>query len=221
MTPIPRRFDLIVFDWDGTLMDSAASIASALRAACRDLGYAVPSERDARYIIGLGLHDALAYVLPGVSKQHYPAVVERYRHHFMAADGGTTLFPGVAQLLPELRAAGHQLAVATGKSRRGLDRALSVTGLTELFAATRCGEEGLPKPHPQMLQWLMRELGVSAERTLMIGDTTHDLGMAQSANVRALAMTHGAHDEMELVQLEPLACLQNCAELRAWLRQNA
>lgn len=218
---MPRRFDLIVFDWDGTLMDSTACIADSLRAACGDLGYAVPSERDARYIIGLGLHDALAHVLPGVSVTHYPALVERYRHHFMRQDGGTTLFPGVAELLTALRASGHRLAVATGKSRRGLDRALSVTGLTELFAATRCGEEGLPKPHPHMLEWMMRELSVPAERTLMIGDTTHDLAMARSANVPALAMAHGAHGAVELLELEPLACLQNCAELRAWLQENA
>lgn len=218
---MPRRFDLIVFDWDGTLMDSAACIASALRAACGDLGFAVPSDRDARYIIGLGLHDALAHVLPGVPVTHYPAVVERYRHHFTAGDGGTTLFPGVAELLTELRESGHQLAVATGKSRRGLERALSTTGLTELFHATRCGEEGLPKPHPQMLEWLMRELNVSAERTLMVGDTTHDLAMAQSAHVPALAMSHGAHSIDDLLALQPLACLENCAELRAWLQAHA
>jgi phosphoglycolate phosphatase len=221
MPPTPRRFDLIVFDWDGTLMDSAACIASSLRAACGDLGFTVPTDRDARYIIGLGLHDALAHVLPGVPQQHYPAVVERYRHHFTRQDGGTTLFPGVAELLTELRASGHLLAVATGKSRRGLDRALSATGLTGLFSATRCGEEGMPKPHPQMLNWLMHELRAPTVRTLMIGDTTHDLAMARSAKVPAIAMAHGAHSAIELLELEPFACLQNCAELRAWLQEHA
>ena len=111
---MPRRFDLLVFDWDGTLMDSAACIASSLRAACGDLGYAVPSERDARYVIGLGLNDAMAHVLPGVASSQYRAVVERYRHHFLRGDNATTLFAGVADMLRELGEAGHRLAVATG-----------------------------------------------------------------------------------------------------------
>ena len=218
---MPHRFDLLVFDWDGTLMDSAACIASALRAACEDLGYAVPTERDARYVIGLGLHDAMAHVLPGVAPSEYAAVVERYRHHFILGDGGTTLFGGAADMLGALHAAGHRLAVATGKSRRGLDRALDATGLERFFHATRCGDEGFPKPHPGMLQWLMRELGVPPERTLMIGDTTHDMGMAQAASVARLAVAHGAHDACDLLELDPLACLKDCAELRAWLTQHA
>lgn len=218
---MPRRFDLLAFDWDGTLMDSAACIASSLRAACGDLGYALPSERDARYVIGLGLNDALAHVLPGVASTQYAAVVDRYRHHFLRGDGGTTLFAGAADMLHDLRAAGYRLAVATGKSRRGLERALDATGLRSLFEATRCGEEDLPKPHPAMLEWLMRELRVTPERTVMIGDTTHDMAMAQAAGVAGLAVAHGAHDAADLLALEPLACLRDCAELRAWLGEYA
>ncbi len=218
---MPRRFDLVVFDWDGTLMDSAAWIASALRAACKDVGYAGPSERDARYVIGLGLHDAMAHVLPGVAPSEYQAVVERYRHHFLLGDGGTTLFAEVPEMLLDLQGAGHLLAVATGKSRRGLDRALESTRLAAYFDATRCGDEGHPKPHPGMLYWLIEKLGVEPDRTLMIGDTTHDMGMARAAGVSRVAVAHGAHDTGDLLEFEPLACVQDCIELRAWLAQNA
>jgi phosphoglycolate phosphatase len=218
---MPKQFDLLVFDWDGTLMDSAACIAGSLQAACRDLGYAVPSERDARYIIGLGLHDALAHVLPGVDPSAYPNVVERYRHHFLLADSGTSLFPGVRELVHDLRETGHLLAVATGKSRRGLDRALEATGLTHAFHATRCADEGRSKPDPAILNWLMQHLGVTPGRTLMIGDTTHDMGMAQAAGVPRLGIAHGAHEARDLLQYAPLACVQHCAELRAWLAENA
>ena len=218
---MPRQFDLLVFDWDGTLMDSAASIASALRAACGDLGYPVPSERDARYIIGLGLNDALAHVLPGVAPAEYPRVVERYRHHFTQRDGGTTLFDGASEMLAELRESGHTLAVATGKSRKGLERALQSTRLASLFHATRCGDEGFSKPHPGMLHWLIETLGIPADRTLMIGDTTHDMEMARAAGVARVAIGHGAHETCDLLPYEPLACVADCGELRAWLRENA
>jgi phosphoglycolate phosphatase len=216
-----RRFDLIVFDWDGTLMDSAACIASALRAACHDLGYAVPSERDARYIIGLGLHDALAHVLPGVDPSAYKNVVERYRHHFLLHDSGTKLFSGAEEMVHDLHHAGHLLAVATGKSRRGLDRALETTRLMHYFHATRCADEGHSKPDPGMLHWLVEKLGVTHDRTLMIGDTTHDMAMARAAGVARVAVTHGAHEACDLLGYDALACVQNCAELRQWLAVNA
>jgi phosphoglycolate phosphatase len=216
-----KRFDLLVFDWDGTLMDSAACIAAALQGACRDLGHAVPSERDARYVIGLGLNDALAHVLPGVAPSGYGAVVERYRHHFLLADGGTTLFSGVSDMIRGLRDEGHLLAIATGKSRRGLDRALEGTGLRQYFDATRCADEGHSKPHPGMLQWIIEALSTSPERTLMIGDTTHDMEMARAARVERLALAHGAHERAALLEYAPLACLNNCIELRTWLAENA
>jgi phosphoglycolate phosphatase len=218
---MPARFDLIVFDWDGTLMDSAACIASSLQAACGDLGYPVPTDRDARYVIGLGLNDAMAHVLPGVAPAHYEPVVERYRHHFLARDAGTTLFAGVAELVRDLHERGHLLAVATGKTRRGLDRALEASGLAHYFDATRCADEGPSKPHPGMLQWLIAELKVEPARTLMIGDTTHDMGMARAAGVPRLAIAHGAHDACDLAQYEPLACVADCSELGEWLAQNA
>ena len=218
---MPGRFELLVFDWDGTLMDSAASIAASLQAACLDMELPVPSERDARYVIGLGLNDAMAHILPGVPSAEYPRIAERYRHHFLARDGGTTLFPGAMDMVCELHAAGHLLAVATGKGRRGLDRALEATRLARYFHATRCADEGFSKPHPGMLQRLMEDLGVGPEGTLMVGDTTHDMEMARAAGVARLAVAHGAHDRCDLVGCEPLACVEGCGELRAWLAEHA
>ncbi len=218
---MPRQFDLLVFDWDGTLMDSAACIAESLQAACQDLGFAVPSDRDARFIIGLGLNDALAHVLPGLEPAHYPEVVARYRHHFLQRDGGTTLFAGVPEMLTDLRGAGHMLAVATGKSRRGLTRALEATRLVGSFDATRCADESHSKPHPGMLVSLLDELCVEPGRALMIGDTTHDMLMARAAGVARVAVAHGAHEERELLEHEPLACLGDCGALSRWLSAHA
>ena len=220
MHPMSRRFDLLVFDWDGTLMDSAGCIAESLQAACRDCGHLVPSDRDARYVIGLGLTDAMAHVLPGLDPSAYAPVVERYRHHFLLHDSGTTLFSGVADMLQHLRESGHKLAVATGKTRRGLDRALEQTGIKAHFHATRCADESKSKPHPEMLHWLMKTLDATPERTLMIGDTTHDMEMARNAGVPGLAVAHGAHEAAELVAYEPLACVDDCGGLRAWLARN-
>jgi phosphoglycolate phosphatase len=218
---MPRRFDLLVFDWDGTLMDSAACIAASLQAACRDLDLPVPSERDARYVIGLGLKDAMAHILPQLDAAEYPRVSERYRHHFLIGDAATGLFPGAAEMLKELHDAGHLLAVATGKSRRGLDRALETARVAQYFHATRCADEGHTKPDPGMLYRLLEATSVPAQRALMIGDTTHDMQMAKSAGIARLAVGHGAHEICDLLELAPLACVGDCAELAAWLRQNA
>jgi phosphoglycolate phosphatase len=215
-----RRFDLLIFDWDGTLMDSAACIAASIQSACEDLGYPVPSERDARYVIGLGLHDAMAHILPDVPASEYQRIAERYRHHFLRGDADTMLFAGVAEMLHELRAKGYLLAVATGKSRRGLDRALDATGVAAHFHATRCADEGHTKPDPRMLQCLLETTGVESERTLMIGDTTHDMAMAQAAGIARLAVAHGAHEAAELLRYEPLACVRDCAEMHAWLAKH-
>jgi phosphoglycolate phosphatase len=215
-----RRFDLLVFDWDGTLMDSAACIAGSLQSACEDLGYPVPSDRDARYIIGLNMSDAMAHVLPEVPASEYPRIAERYRHHFLRGDADTALFAGVAEMLRELRANGYRLAIATGKSRRGLDRALEATGVAAHFEATRCADEGHTKPDPGMLHCLLDTTGVGAEHALMIGDTTHDMAMAQAAGVARLAVTHGAHEMDELLRYEPLACVRDCAEMRAWIARH-
>ena len=210
-------YDLIVFDWDGTLMDSAAAIVASLQGACRDLDLPVPDDAQARYIIGLGLHDALSYILPGLDAAQYPRVADRYRHHFLALDGGTALFPGIAEVVASLHGAGYQLAIATGKSRRGLARALAATGLVSYFHASRCADEGHSKPHPGMLQAVMHELAARSDRTLMIGDTTHDLEMARAAGVAALGVAYGAHAHDALQACGPLGCVASVAELRDWL----
>lgn len=216
-----RRFELLVFDWDGTLIDSAGAIVASLQTACRDLGLPVPSEERAQHIIGLGLNDAMAYVLPGVAPEVYPRVAERYGHHFRLRDPHTPLFPGAEQALGSLRETGFLLAVATGKSRRGLERALEQTGLKTVFHATRCGDESASKPHPDMLTDLMAILGTEPEKTLMIGDTTHDLQMAVNAGVASVAVAYGAHPREQLAALQPLACMDQPQQLWHWLRRNA
>lgn len=216
-----RRFELLVFDWDGTLMDSTAVIVASLQEACRDLGLPVPSNERAHHIIGLGLHDAMAHVLPGVDPGLYPRVTERYGHHFRLRDPETPLFPGAREALRAFSESHYLLAVATGKSRRGLDRALDKTGLREVFHATRCGDESSSKPHPGMLNDLIDMLGTAPAKTLMIGDTTHDLQMAINAGVASVAAAYGAHPREQLEALRPLACLGQPQELWNWLAQNA
>ena len=216
-----KRFELLVFDWDGTLMDSTALIVASLQAACADLGLPVPADERAQHIIGLGLHDSLAYVLPGISPALYPRVAERYGHHFRQRDPQTPLFSGVAQTLHELAAAGHRLAIATGKSRRGLDRALEQSGLATVFHATRCGDESSSKPDPRMLIDLMRMLDAAPAATLMIGDTTHDLQMAINAGVAGVAVAYGAHPRAKLAALQPLVCVDQPHELWQWLKHSA
>jgi len=215
------RYDLLVFDWDGTLIDSARTIVACIQDACRDLGLPVPEDSRASHVIGLGLHDALAYAVPGLAPGEYGKVVESYRRHFIARDSVIPLFPGTQEMLVDLHRRGHALAIATGKSHAGLGRALDRTGLRPLFVATRCADQCAPKPAPDMLHELMRELQVASSRTLMIGDTVHDLGMAARAGVDAVAVTHGAHPRRELVGLAPLACLDDTSELFRWLLDNA
>jgi phosphoglycolate phosphatase len=194
---------------------------SCIQAACRDLGLPVPDEARASHVIGLGLRDALAYAIPGLPPADYGRVVESYRRHFLARDPDIALFPGAEAMLGALRERGHVLAIATGKSRAGLARALENTGLSPLFAASRCADECAPKPAPDMLRELMEEFGVEQRRTLMIGDTVHDLRMAASAGVAAVGVGYGAHPRRDLAALDPLACVDDIAELTRWLAQNA
>ena len=215
------RYRLLVFDWDGTLIDSAPAIVACIQAACRDLGLPVPEDARASHVIGLGLKDALSYAIPGLPADDYGRMVESYRRHFRARDPEIPLFPGAQAMLAGLKARGHTLAIATGKSRAGLTRALDNTALRPLFAASRCADQCASKPAPDMLFELMEELGTDAVNTLMIGDTVHDLQMAAHAGVQAVAVSHGAHPRGELVALAPLACLENIEELTRWLAQNA
>ena len=216
-----KNFELIVFDWDGTLMDSAGAIVASLVAASIDLGIEPPTEERARHIIGLGLDDALRMALPSLEPGRYLDLADRYRHHYLAQDHELALFAGAFVLVDELAARGHLLAVATGKSRRGLDRALETSGLGGHFHATRCADECHSKPHPQMLEQLMDEFAVAPGSTLMIGDTTHDLQMAKNAGVPSLAVCYGAHPRESLDAEGPLFCAANVEELALWLQKNA
>jgi phosphoglycolate phosphatase len=216
-----RKFDLLVFDWDGTLFDSTASIIRSIQAACRDLGLEEPSDRQAGHVIGLGLSEALSYVAPDLADERLPLLIDRYRHHYLSSDQDIRLFDGVADMIEDLHASGYCLAVATGKSRKGLDRALASSGLGRFFFSSRCADECFSKPHPQMLAELMSEFGVEEARTLMIGDTTHDLQMAINAQVPGLAVSYGAHSSESLQSLNPLGCLGSVEGLRQWLESNA
>jgi phosphoglycolate phosphatase len=216
-----RQFDLVVFDWDGTLMNSTAHITRSIQAACRDLGLPVPEDEAASYVIGLGLRDALQIAAPTLDPSDYPRLAERYRFHYLSKDEHQELFAGVREMLQELREQGYLLGVATGKSRVGLNRALDQMRLTSVFDGTRCADETFSKPHPAMLQELTRELGQDLERTVMIGDTTHDLQMAANAGAGSIAVTYGAHSAEALVALEPRFVASSVALLAQWLRENA
>ena len=214
---VPRRFRFVVFDWDGTLADSAGLIALSIQAACRDLGEPVPDEATARYVIGLGLADALAVVAPQLPLARQRELTARYRHHFLAADDSIPLFPGVPEMLDDLEAAGLLLGLATGKSRAGLERAFAQQNIAHRFVATRCADESFPKPDPDMLLYLMDRVGVGPGETLMIGDTTHDVLLARNAGVPVVAVAYGAHAPAGLAELEPLALVHSVTELRRWL----
>jgi phosphoglycolate phosphatase len=212
-----ERFDLVVFDWDGTLIDSTVAITRSIQAAAADLGLPVPSDEQASHVIGLGLQDALARAVPQLRPEQAKDFSLRYRHHYFAADATLELFAGARELLAALRVRGLPVAVATGKSHVGLMRAFGYTGMAGVFAATRCADQTHPKPHPAMLLELADQLLVEPERTLMIGDTTHDLQMAAAAGAGAVGVTYGAHPREQLAACAPLALVDSIAELHAWL----
>ena len=215
-----RRFDLIVFDWDGTLFDSTALITRCIQAACADLGLVVPSDRDASYVIGMGLVEALQHAAPGLPRERYGELGARYRHHYVNKQDELTLFDGVLPLLGALKARQHLLGVATGKSRSGLDHALGSVQLHGLFDATRTADETASKPHPRMLLELMAELGARPEHTLMIGDTTHDLQLATNAGAASIGVSYGAHEPAGFAAHGPLHIAHSVADLTDWLARH-
>ena len=213
----PRRFDLIAFDWDGTLFDSTAIITRCIQEAVRDVGGTVPSDEAASYVIGMALMPALAHAAPDVPKDKYPELGERYRHHYTAHQHDISLFEGVLPMLAALKSRQHLLTVATGKSRIGLDEALQAVQLKGTFVGSRTADETRGKPHPQMLNELMAEFGARPERTLMIGDTTHDLQMAENAGCPSVGVSYGAHDSGAFEALKPMFVAQSVRELHGWL----
>ncbi|NCP39942.1 MAG: HAD-IA family hydrolase [Rhodoferax sp.] len=216
-----RRFDLIAFDWDGTLFDSTAIIARCIQAAVRDVGGKEPTFEEASYVIGMGLMQALAHAAPDVPKELYPKLGDRYRHHYFAIQHEINLFDGVLPLLADLKERGHLLTVATGKSRRGLDEALNTSMLAGVFDASRTADQTAGKPDPLMLHELMAEFGVPPQRTLMIGDTTHDLQMALNAGCASVAVSYGAHESADFHTLQPLFVAPDVKQLHDWMLVNA
>ena len=215
------NFDLIAFDWDGTLFDSTQIIVRSIQLAVADVGGTVPSNEAASYVIGLGLMQALAHAAPDVPEARYPELGLRYRHHYALHQNDITLFEGVLQLLLDLKERGHLLAVATGKSRRGLDEALQAVELKGCFDSSRTADETAGKPHPRMLHELMSEFGVKPERTLMIGDTTHDLQMALNAGCASVGVSYGAHEPTAFEPLKPRVVAHSVQELQRWLLDHA
>ena len=217
----PRQYDLIAFDWDGTLFDSTAIIVRCIQAAVRDVGGTVPTDQEAAYVIGMGLMQALAHAAPDVPPEKYTELGNRYRFHYIQHQDDLSLFEGVLPLLNDLRERGHLLAVATGKSRRGLDEALHTVQLKGVFDGSRTADQTAGKPHPLMLQELMAEFDVAPERLLMIGDTTHDLQMAVNAGCASVGVSYGAHEPDAFHALQPLAVVHSVRELHDWLLNHA
>ena len=216
----PRNFDLIAFDWDGTLFDSTKIIVRCIQAAVRDVGGAAPTDEAAAYVIGLGLMQALAHAAPDVPPEKYPELGARYRHHYALHADDLSLFDGVLPLLDALKARGHLLAVATGKSRRGLDDALRSVELKGVFDGSRTADETAGKPDPRMLHELMVQFDVLPQRVLMVGDTTHDLQMALNAACPSVGVSYGAHEPEAFVALSPRYVAHSVQSLHDWLLPN-
>ncbi|MBK1649921.1 HAD-IA family hydrolase [Rhabdochromatium marinum] len=209
---------LIIFDWDGTLMDSAARIVNCMTAAFVELELTPPPAASIRMQIGLGLEEAMTALDPALGAEVKTQLMDAYRRRFLGADPTPTpLFEQAFEVVRDLHAQGWLLAVATGKSRRGLDRALEESGLGPYFHATRCADETFSKPHPQMLLEVLDELGTRAEAALMIGDTEFDLRMAQNAGMAALGVSYGVHDRERLLACAPLDLIHAIGELPGWL----
>lgn len=214
-----KNYQAIIFDWDGTVMDSTYSITHSIQLASEDMGLPVPSREKASWIIGLSIENGLYKIFPQLDEKSLPEFVARYRHHYFQRDHDLQLFEGMTELLDELKGQGVLLSVATGKSRKGLVRALEVSGLGNFFDATRCAEETRSKPDPQMLHELMWELDFSPDEALMVGDTTHDIEMAHRAQMDGLAVTYGAHDEQTLQQSEPLGIVADAQQMHRWITE--
>lgn len=209
---------LIVFDWDGTLMDSEARIVDCLRAAIADLRLAPRSDNQLRNIIGLGLQEALRTLYPELDSQDHGRLTAQYREHFLGNQkAASPLFVGARELIEELYRRDYMLAVATGKGRIGLDKVLDETELRDYFHYTRCADESFSKPHPQMMLDILDWTGVEAQQALMVGDTEYDLQMAHNAGTSSVAVSYGVHEKPRLLACKPLACVDNMQQLRNWL----
>ena len=199
------KYSLLVFDWDGTLMDSKAQIVNCMQSTIKELQEEPRSDAQISNIIGLGLEEAIVSLYPLMDGKRVSHMAQTYREFYLYKDKTPSpLFPGVVEMLTELRNQGYDLAVATGKSRRGLDKGLRETSLHELFPITRCADETRSKPHPQMLEEILVDHNAEPQQALMIGDSEYDLQMAQNANVDSLAVSYGVHDLIRLLKQDPV-----------------
>ena len=206
---------LVIFDWDGTLMDSVHLIVRCMHGAISDMGLAPRSDNEVSNVIGLGLLEACSMLYPGSDAAFAHTLADHYRSHFLQVKQvREDLFPGVMELLDQLRRGGVKIAVATGKSRRGLDHTLNEIGLNDTFDITRCADETRSKPHPQMLFEILEALQIDAENAVMIGDTEYDLEMAQQANMASIGVCYGVHEAERLQQFAPLACIDSILKIR-------
>lgn len=212
-----KRYKAVIFDWDGTVMDSTSCIAGAIQAACTDLELPVPSFEEASWVIGLSLDSALQRCAPTLAPERIPEFTERYRHHFFLQDQALTMFDGVVPMFDDLKSRNVLLGVATGKSRLGLDRVLQAQRLEDRFDYTRCADEAQGKPHPAMLFDIMERLDLDPHHVLMVGDTTHDIQMATRAGVDSMAVTYGAHSKRTLLMSEPTVMVSSVREMHHWL----
>lgn len=214
-------YELVVFDWDGTLMDSTAHITYCMRLALQDLNLPDQPDSELQQVIGLGLQEAVEALVPGHNQSFYDELADAYRRHWLGSPAGLTrFFEGIPQLLQQLHDEGLPMAIATGKSRRGLDKQLLEEGVEHLFVTSRCADETASKPAPDMLYEIIDEQGVSASRTLVIGDTAFDMQMALTAGCDRLAVSYGVHDAVKLAEFQPLALLDTPAELAEWFGSN-
>jgi len=210
-----NRFDLIIFDWDGTLIDSIDWIARCLQNAANNTRHATPDYQSAKDVIGLSIEKAIAALFPDANENEVHTLVDHYeKAYFSKKISRDDLFTGVFDMLEALKKNGYLLAIATGKTREGLDEALNATGTVDLFSITRCADETQSKPHPKMLEEIMTHLQISPERVVMVGDSTHDLQMAINAGIASIGVASGSHDANQLLQYQPLHCLSNPVELR-------
>lgn len=211
-----NRFDLIIFDWDGTLVDSIDWIVTCLQRAAVSCNCTIPERQAAKDVIGLSTKNAIQTLFPGADEETRNQLMSCYIEAFFARQiSKDDLFAGVYEMLVQLKRAGFQLAVATGKSRVGLDKALQATGTEDLFDITRCADETASKPDPAMVLDIIQHVEVANERTLMVGDSIHDMQMALNAQIASVAVSCGAHSKDRLQQYNPLTCLQHPAELLA------
>ncbi len=212
-----KEIKLLVFDWDGTLAGSELMIVDAMQEAIKQHNLYVRTREDIRNIIGLGLMEAAAVLFPDLSQTDHKLLADSYRqHYFVSAKGKTTLFPDVIETLNNLQEKDYKMAIATGKSRKGLDNSLRDTGIEDFFHFTRCADETFSKPHPRMLFDIMEQLFISPENTIMIGDSEYDLQMARNAKVAPVAVSYGTQTRERLLEHGPVTCLERLSELPGW-----